>query len=147
MATYDELFGKKDYPDKRPPAPKWNAPGDYHDAVVTGEISEEQQVEVNGSWLPLFVEKQADGKWKVKTSDELTDGFQNMRLMQYVLPVKLLDGTDATFYFDNKTKKEALAEAMKAGVDLVPGTGIRMQRTENIGRMFGWKVQLAAPQS
>lgn len=145
MATYDELFGKKDYPDKRPPAPKWNNVGDFHDAAVTGDISEEQQQEVNGSWNPMFLEKQADGKWKPKHSGELTDGLQNMKLMQYVLPVKLLDGTDATFYFDNKTKREALAEAMKSGVNLVPGTGIRMTRTENVGRAYGWKVQLAAP--
>lgn len=146
MATHDQLFGKTDFPDKRPASPKWNNVGDYHDAVITGEFEEAQQVEVNGSWLPQFLEKQADGKWKVKTSDDLTEGFQNMKLMQFILPVKLLDGTDATFYFDNKTKKEALQKAMKSsGLDIGPGTGIRMKRTENTGRMYGWEIQFAAP--
>jgi hypothetical protein len=146
MATYDELFGKKEYADKRPPAPKWANVGDSHDAVLTSEVVEEQQLDVGNTWNPMFLEKQADGKWKPKNSGELTEGLDKMILDQFVLPVKLLDGTDATFYFDNKTKKEALKSAMKtSGVPLVPGTGIRMTRTENVGRSFGWMVQLAAP--
>ena len=144
MATYDQLFGKNDFPDKRPGQPKWNNVGDYHDAVILGDFEEEQQVEVNGSWLPLYLEKQADDKWKVKTSADLTEGFQNMKLMQFVLPVQLLDGTPATFYFENKTKKEALKKAMKdLTFEVGPGVGIRMKRVDGIGRMYGWEIQFA----
>jgi hypothetical protein len=148
MATYDELFGKKEFQDKRPAAPKWNDVGVAHTAVVTGDVVEEQQVEVNGSWLPMFLEKQADGKWKPKNEGELSEGTQRMELTQFVLPVVLLDGTPATFYFDNKTKKSALEAAMKDfGGSIEIGTGIRMERTDNVGRMFGWKIQLAAPEA
>jgi len=145
VASLSDLFGV-DFGEKRPPSPKWASVGDKHDAFISGEPYSEPQVEVNGSWLPLYIEKQGDGKWKVKKEDELTEGSERSALKQIVIPVTLLTGEEATFYVDNKTKKAALKAAMQeSGLDLTVGTGIRVERTANVGKLFGWSIKLAAP--
>lgn len=145
MASMNDLFGGGQ--DKRPPSPKWNAPGDKFAGQIIAEPENTQQQQVNGSWEPQWLEKQADGKWKLKTTSELTEGSERSALMQIVLTVKLLpDGKDATFYIDNKIKKDALKKAMEdSGLDIVPGTGIQVTREANVGKMFGWSIKLAAP--
>jgi hypothetical protein len=144
MATYDELFGKKDYAEKRAAAPKWLNVGDSFTGVITSDIAEEQQLEVNASWNPMFLEKQTDGKWKPKHSGDLTEGLDKIALTQFVLSVQLMDGTPASFYFDNKAKKEALKVGMQAfGGEVGPGVGVRMTRTEGVGRSYGWSVDFA----
>jgi len=144
MASMNDLFGGGD---KRPGSPKWNAPGDEHKGMIVEEPETTQQVQVNGNWEPQWLEKQTDGKWKLKTTSELTEGLERSALMQIVLTVKLLaTGELATFYIDNKIKKDALKKAMEeTGLDIGPGNGIMMRREPNVGKMFGWTIKLAAP--
>lgn len=147
MATYDELFGKTENYEKRAPVLKFDSVGSFHDAVFTAEPVEEPQKEVGGSWEPLYMEKhETTGKWKRKAESDLLPGREHFALMQHVLKLRLLNGTDVVFYVDNKIKREALASAMKAsGLDVTPGTGIRITRLEDDGKSYTYKMQLAAP--
>lgn len=146
MASITDLFGSKNQ-EKRPLPPKWNAPGDFHDIVVTQDPLVEQQKEVGGSWEPLWLEKGKDGKWKRRIESDLIEGSERSKLTQIVIMGKLhATGDDTILYFDNKVKKDALQAAME-DTDLSVGHAIRMTRLENVGRQYGWKVQIAAPKA
>lgn len=146
MATLDDLFGGREGNfEKRPRPPKWDNVGDFHDIVVTKEPYKEQQKEVGGSWEPLFLEKQPNDRWKRKTQSDLIEGRQSFPLDQIIVEGKLIaTGEDTILYFDNQNKREALEAAM-AETPLSVGYAIRMTRTENVGKQFGWKIQIAAP--
>ena len=144
MATLDDLFGGTQY-DKRPNPPKFPNVGDFHDVVVTKEPYREQQKEVGGSWEPLWLEKQKNGKWKKKVESELIDGLERSKIMQIVIEGKLhATGEDTILYIDSKVKKDALSAAM-AETPLSVGYAIRQTRLDNIDRSYGWKFQIAAP--
>ncbi|HEY6021910.1 MAG TPA: hypothetical protein VIY48_19200 [Candidatus Paceibacterota bacterium] len=145
MASLNDLFGSSQ--EKRPKALQWNNVGDSHKVVIVSEPENVQQLQVNGNWEPQFLEKQADGKWKVKTQSELTEGRENSKLMQIILTVKLLGSDDLyTIFVDNKTKKEALKKTMEdTGLDIGPGNALMITRLPNVGRTWGWEYRLAAP--
>jgi hypothetical protein len=147
MATLNELFGGNGDFEKRPPSPTWAAVGSEHKAVLIKDPEDVPQQDVGKTWGDLYLEKQPDMTWKTKLKHELTPGQQSNLLRQIVLTVKLIpSGEEATIFFDNKAKKEALKEAMAEGdVDLVAGCGIQMIREKGIGRAWGWSVKLRAP--
>lgn len=144
MASMEDLFGPEQI--KRDPSPKWLSPGDTHDAFVSGESMVEDDLSYPGRERQ-YIELQEDGKWKPKLASELAwEGTDRMLLTKIVVPVTLLTGEKATFYFSSKTEKAALRAAMaSSGLGLTPGTGIRKQRGENIGRSYTWTIKLAAP--
>ena len=143
MATMSDLFGGSTE-DKRPKPPKWNNVGDHHDLVVTSDPVVEQQKDVGGSWEPLWLEKQDDG-WKPVIESKLDESREHYKLTQIVVLGTLhATGEESVFYFDNKTKKAALKDAMEK-TPLSVGYAIRMTRTPNVGRAHGWMVQIAPP--
>lgn len=145
MASAADLFQRKTFEDKRPKPPAFNAPGDFHDILLTAEPVREQQKQVGGNWEPVFLEKQTDGKWKPKSTSELTEGRDNFPLMQVVVQGKLMGtGEDTVFYFDNKTKLDALEAAMEK-TDLTVGNAVRITRLPNKGKAYDWDVKIAAP--
>lgn len=151
MASLNDLF-----PEKKPARPKppiWTNVGDEHIGVITEEPYIEAEVEVNGSWEELFIEKQPDGNWKRKIKSNLTEGSDRMALEQIVVPVRLLaTGEMSTFFYGGSEKKDELQRAMKdSGVALVPGVAIKQKLTSitagknKKGRM--WETKISAPKS
>jgi hypothetical protein len=114
---------------------------------VSGEATVEPETDMK-TYEDKFLEKQADGKWAPVIKSKLTDGFESFALTKIVIPVTLLTGEPATVYIDNQSKKEALQSAMKeSGLNLNAGTGIRMIRGENKGKLYTWTIKLAAPKA
>jgi hypothetical protein len=151
MASLEDLF--PDTRGSRPKPPQWNNVGDFHIGVITDEPYTEPEVEVNGSWEPLYVEKNDKGEWKRKIKSNLIDGSERMELTQIVVPVRLLaTGEEATFFFAGKEKKDELMRAMKeSGVALVPGVAIKQELASTTagrnkkGRT--WDTKISAPKA
>lgn len=151
MATLNDLFPEKK--PSRPKPPVWNNVGDEHIGVITEEPYVEAEVEVNGSWEPLFIEKQVNGTWKRKIQSNLTEGSDRIALEQIVVPVRLLaTGEMSTFFYGGSEKKDELQRAMKeSGVALVPGVAIKQKLTSTTAGKNGkgriWETKISAPKS
>ena len=151
MASLNDLFPEKK--SSRPKPPAWNSVGDEHIGVITEEPYVEAEVEVNGSWEPLFIEKQVNGSWKRKIQSNLTEGSDRIALEQIVVPVRLLaTGEMSTFFYGGSEKKDELQRAMKeSGVALVPGVAIKQKLVSTTAGKNGkgriWETKISAPKS
>lgn len=141
MATFDDLFGNKNSGPKRPPAPKWNEPGDTH----VGVISDEPYLIPDLDWgtkKQKFMVQTGEG-WKLKLDGEFEKSDHHFVIEQIVVPVTLKDGTEATFYFAKND--EALKDAMAdTGIDLVPGVTIGKKFVRLDGKRKKYSVKLVA---
>lgn len=140
MAGLADLFGGGG---GKPPAPKWNEPGDAHVGVCNAEPYLEQEKDFHTK-LPKYMVKDPTGKWRPKQEgDFVKDAAEYFPIMNIVVPVTLEGGAEATFYFGG-ARKDALKEAMKeSGVDLGVGTtvGVRLLKIDGLKRT--WSVKLA----
>lgn len=149
MATYDELFGNKNSGDRRPKPPKWNAPGDSHVGVITGEPEIIDALSYP-DFKKLFMVKTSNPKnkseWERAKEGEFDTSLEHFAMKEIAVPVTLQDGTPATFYFPQND--EALKDAMQeSGVPLIEGTTIGRKFLRKEGSRRKWSVKLVAPAS
>lgn len=132
MATFDDLFGKKNSDTPRTPSsPKWEA-GVVHQGVITGEPFFIDEVfwdnARNRPGKAKYMVETGEGGgsgWQVKAEGDFDESLPNFKLQQIGVPVKLEDGTDVTFKY--KKNEDELKNAMQES-DLPIAEGITIGR-------------------
>lgn len=143
MATYDELFGKKNE-SFGPSQPKWENVGDTHVGVISGEPTLVPQRDFTAR-ADKFMVKTGGGKkgWEAKNKGDFDESLEHFALMQISVPVEI-DGKAHVILFTGQ-REDALKDAMQEdGVPLSEGTtlGVKLLRLEGKKRI--WSVKLVA---
>jgi hypothetical protein len=147
MATYEQLFGPKANPNrpKRAPAAQWNTVGDVHTGVISGEPIKVPDFDFQSKRDKYMVKTDDPSRkspWQVLTEGSFDKELEHFLIEQIAIPVKLVDGTDTTWYY--RSKDQELMDAMaEDGLPIEEGITISRKFLRKDGQKKIMKTKLA----